>query len=518
MFDFEFDPVLTAWGIVVRLGQALLDAGPTLLCGVLVAGIFSQMLGPQGTARLFGVGARSGVLRAWFWGMMLPVCSLGVFPVIRELRRAGVSGGTILAFALTGPLFNPLSLLYGLTLSEPIVIISFAFLSLVMVSVAGVVFDWVFPGTGLPVPAASTLPAPGLKRLLAVAVAAGRDLAGLSLLVVFVPFGSMEHSMRHDDPWSPLIMVLIAAPAYESPMRAMMHLGLLFDHGNSVGAALVLLILGAGVNLGLVVWSLRTFGLKLTAGWFVLVLAIVLGFAYGVNRPLDFAVNRESHTPAFDDFATPFPPGTTHAAVTGLVEGKLLDRAGAQELVGLLGVAGLLLLGLATRLIDRAVARWQRGTESWSVIGWLQRTSSRPEWDWVIPSKVLAGIVLVGLVALSIVGCYVYYAPPKELFEEMQMVRAEVQYCVLKANKDQALRVLPRLDDLTRKLQVSVFLRTGQYDAAAAEKAEALREKLEALRDAFRLGTFAEKSAEEWNREVYQAWREFRAAYDEVVP
>ena len=526
----SFDAVLTGWGIVVRLGQAMLDAGPTLLAGLIVAGVFAYMLGPQGTARLFGVGTRTGVLRAWLWGMLLPVCSLGVFPVIREMRRAGISGGTILAFALTGPLFNPLSLLYGLTLSEPIVILSFAFLSLVVVSIGGLAFDWLFPRTALPVPEATPLPAPGLRRLAAVAIAAGQALTGVSLcyillglvgvalLAAVIPFGSLEHLMRHDDPLSPLLMVLVALPAYESPIRAMMHMGLLFDHGNSVGAAFVLLIVGAGINLGTFVWSWHCFGLKLSLAWFGLILAIVLGLAYGVNRPLDFAAQRENHTHAFDDYATPFPPGTLHASIPALVEGKLWDRAGAQELVGLGGVALLLVVGMIMRLIN-AVVTWHGG-KPWTVLDWLSQPPRRPRprWDWIIPTKVLAVMTLVGLIVLSVVGCYIYYPPPGDLFTEMLSVRSDVQMCVLHGNKELALRMVPRLDNLTRKLEVSVFLRTGRYHATGHEKAEALREVLEELRDAFRESRFDPKAKDEWNRRIFHAWREFRNAFEDVVP
>lgn len=525
-----FDPVLTGWGIVVRMGQALLDAGPTLLAGGLVAGVFSRMLGPGGTARLFGVGTRSSLLRAWVIGMLLPVCALGVFPVLRELRRAGVSGGTLLAFALTGPLFNPLSLLYGLTLSEPIVIISFAFFSLVVVCVVGLVFDRLFPAPAHSVPAQippseAPLPTPGLRRVLAVALAAGQallgwsfvcmliGLLGVALLVLAVPFGSLEHLMQHDDPRSPLLMVLVALPAYEAPIRAMMHMGLLFDHGNSVGAALVLLIVGAGTNLGTLAWSLRHFGLKLTLAWFALVLGVVLALAYAINQPLDFAAQREDHTHAFDDYASPFPPGTLHQSLPELVEGKLWDRAGPAELAGLAGTILLVAWALAVQLMESVISRWQ--VREWRLAFWLNQPRAI-RWDWVIPGKVLAALALGGLVVLSVVGCYIYYPPPSDLFTEMLTVRSDVHLCVLQENKDLALRAIPRLDAMTRKLEVSVFLRTGRYHAVGHEKAASLRETLEQLRDAFRTGTFTQRSKDEWNRQLFTAWREFRDAFDDV--
>ena len=114
--------------------------------------------------------------------MMLPVCSIGVIPVAYELRRAGLRGGAILAFALTAPLFNPLSMLYGLTLSTPIVIMSFALGSLLVVTTVGMLWDWLFPNTEVVEPPPTPVP-PGPKRLAAVALVAARHMAGPTAIV-----------------------------------------------------------------------------------------------------------------------------------------------------------------------------------------------------------------------------------------------------------------------------------------------------------------------------------------------
>src|ERR1700682_287824 len=127
----------TFWSVILRTGQIGIEASTTLLCGLLVAGVMRRMLGAAGTRRLFGGPGWKGLLRAWGIGTLLPVCSLGVLPIAREMRRAGVPVGTILAFVLAAPHINPLSLLYGLTLSEPLVILCFALGSLVVALAAG---------------------------------------------------------------------------------------------------------------------------------------------------------------------------------------------------------------------------------------------------------------------------------------------------------------------------------------------------------------------------------------------
>src|SRR5581483_8767644 len=105
-------------------------------------------------------------LRAWGVGTLLPVCSLGVIPIAREMRRAGVPSGTILAFVLAAPHINPLSLLYGLTLSEPLVIVCFATGSLAVALAAGAVWERFFARETDDDPTGDEpTPAPVLKRL-----------------------------------------------------------------------------------------------------------------------------------------------------------------------------------------------------------------------------------------------------------------------------------------------------------------------------------------------------------------
>lgn len=173
-----FEPDVTAWGVAVRTAQAFVEAAPTVLCGVLVAGVLRRMVGADGVRRAFGGTGWGGIARGWAFGMLLPVCSVGVIPVARELRRAGVPGGTTLAFVLVAPLLNPISFLYGLTLSEPVVILTFAAVSLVLALVVGAVWDRLFPTEPAAPAADEALPAPGLKRLLAVQAGPGGRRSG----------------------------------------------------------------------------------------------------------------------------------------------------------------------------------------------------------------------------------------------------------------------------------------------------------------------------------------------------
>jgi uncharacterized membrane protein YraQ (UPF0718 family) len=390
------------WGALLRFAQAFILSTPTILVGLVVAAIFRRLLGHENTRRLFGCGTWREVPQAWLIGMLLPICSLGVIPVAREMRRARIGGGTILAFAMTAPLFNPLSLLYGLTLSEPVVVLSFAFSTFVVVTAVGLAWGWLFPDLAPDEPS----PAPvafGAKRMAAILVAAAREIAGPSLAYILIallgvvalsialPHGSLMSTMEHTNPFAPLAMTLVAVPAYTPPLMAMSQIGSMFQHANSVGAAFVLLTLGAGINLGLIAWVFRNYGAKRGFAWLGILLAVVIGIAYAIENPLfPDEIEPAGHTHAFDIYCRPFENGAggLPAAVLAKVKESLLPV----ERVGLTVIASLLVVGVTLKAVDRR----------WRIEDWLERSPEPTEQpagrlDRAVPASVLGIVGLIGL-------------------------------------------------------------------------------------------------------------------------
>lgn len=515
-------------GVAVRTGQALIEATPTLLCGLLVAGILRRMVGAEGVRRAFGTGGWRGVLRGWGFGMLLPVCSLGVIPVARELRRCGVADGTILAFVLAAPLLNPISFLYGLTLSEPIVILTFATTSLILALILGEFWTYAFP------PATNRarsetdepLPAPGIKRLLAVAETTAREATGPILLFVLLgvfgsglmaaalPHGMLQGSMKYGDLTAPVQMAAIALPAFNSPLNGMMKLGLMFDHGNSVAAAFVLFILGLGINIGLVAWIVSLHGPRRAAVWFTAVVAVCVGISYPLHVALPAPARMEDHTHAFDEYSNPFTFGAN--LHWSMVSDKLKQKAEVLELVAIPLLAFTLLSGWA--------ARWLR--KHYNVESWLTRPPATPsgvgKYDIAIPGPVLAGIALLGLVAFSVLGAYIYYPDSEETLNQLHALRADVAAAVAGARnpnaaeaarkKAEAIRELEQMDLAVRKLMVGVYIRQFRLSEEQKARADELREKLEAIRDELLTGD-PEVAYERMRRELGPAYTACRNAY-----
>lgn len=472
------------YGLLFRSLISLTEAAPFIMAGFFTAAIFRRFCGYENTRRLFGEGTRWALVRAWLLGMLLPVCSLGVIPILRELRRAGIRGGTILAFAISGPLFNPLSLLYGLTLSEPVAILSFAGCSLLIVTAAGVLWDRIFPDSALQVVQEPKVPH-GYRRMLASLLMITRDAAGSSmgwilvgalgvgLLGAGLPPNGLQHAFNADNAVAPLLMAGLAVPVYATPMLAMSQLGSMFQHANSIGAAFVLLILGAGVNLGGIGWMYAEFGFRRTSVWLMMLLSIVLGLAYCVDKPLfPRDVEPANHTHAFDIYCRPFSDTELNPALA--FQTRLERDVPAWQWRPLILLATLSVGGLILKAIDR-----QERFDCW--LEQATDLAGPARYDTVIPAPVLGLIALSGLVAISIAGCFTYYPNPAETLEIMTDARIGTLSAALTMNPVETKYWAERYDDWSRKLEVGAWLRQGSLSEYHRWRTRILRMQLEEL-------------------------------------
>jgi uncharacterized membrane protein YraQ (UPF0718 family) len=501
------------WGVVLRMIQAFLQGAPFILTGLCIAAVLDTLLGRVHTRKLFGSNSFASLVQSWLIGMILPGCSLGVIPVCRQLRGSGISVGTIFAFALSSPLFDPLSILYGLTLSKPLTILAFAACSLVVVTLSGSLFDTLFPGSEAPV-VEPPAPPPGFKRMLAILVAMAREtvsgtaglvgigLLGVGLLAAVLPAGILQNVLGHENHAAPLLMTAVALPAYATPMTVMGQLGSMFQHGNSIGAAFVLLTFGAGMNLGLVAWMWQTYGWRKLAVWIGLMLAVVLAISYGIERPLYPADAEDAgHTHAFDRFCGPYGAGSAPA---GGFAADILHRIRMETLphewvgAALLGV--LALSGVLLRRCDPA-----RRLDAW-----LLRAPAKDhgvgKYDIVLPAPVLALACLGGIVAGSVVGCYAYYPEPGVALEELSSANVEAVTAAISGDAKRSLDWIPVCEGWNRRLVVGAYLRHGRVSDYHRAKSRLYQDRLEELEHTLEDGD----PAEELSRLALDASRAFR--------
>lgn len=477
------------WGVVLRTAQSALQGAPFIFTGLIIAAVFHRLMGHAATRKMFGSNSLSSLVQSWVIGMILPGCSLGVIPIVKQLRRSGIAVGTIFAFALSSPLFDPMSLLYGLTLSKPETIIAFAACSLVVVMVCGGLFDRWYPDTEVHEPEPPATPH-GIRRIGAVLVVMMREsvsgtaaliglgLLGAGLLSLVLPAGSLQRTMAHDNPWSPLLMTVIALPAYATPMTAMGQLGSMFQHGNSIGAAFILLTFGAGMNIGLVAWMWSCYGGRKTAVWFGLMLAFVIAFSYGIERPLyPREIEPADHTHAFDRYCQPFlvgfPPPQGYAAE---VWKRVQEEAQPHEVIGALFLALLAIGGGVLRFADPGLR-----LEAWLARPVVEAERSAERWDIVLPGPVLALASLGVIVGFSILGCFAYYPAADESLEELRLTNSEATSGAMGEDGTPAEHWIPVCQSWNRRLLVGLYLRRGQVSEYVRVKSRIYRDQLEIL-------------------------------------
>lgn len=472
-------------GAGLRLSQIIIYSSLWIVSGCLIAAVFRCMVGAEKTRRIFANGSRWGVAAGWLIGMLLPVCSLGVIPIVRELHRAGVKRGTIVAFGLTAPLFNPMSVLYGLTLSDPIAILSFSLCALVIVSILGAFWDRFFPVSEDEIPGEKKLPVPGIKRTVAVIYTASRELVGPTmvyiligicgavLMAVLLPKGCLQSQVERDNVFAPIIMAVMATPIYSTPLLAMSQIGGMFQHGNSIGAAFSLLILGAGANIGLIWWFGRTYGIRKVSVFCLLLLTITVGLAYIIDKPLyPKGIDPAGHSHAFDVYTHPFFMQSEEYFEVAFRKAK--DFYEKNEAGSTLILFGMILLGATLSIVGRKI-----DFESWFVRGVI----SESRFDIIVPGWILGVVSVLGLVVASVVGCYLYYPAPDDLLADFFSVHAETVLTSKNEDWEAAEKWIAYSDDLSRRLEVGVFLRAGSLDEFQSTKAKIYREKLDALRE-----------------------------------
>ncbi len=513
-------------GALLRGAQVVADAAIWVACGCFIAAIFRYMMGAEKTRSLFGNNGRFGLLIGWGIGMLLPVCSLGVIPVVRELYRARVKPGTIVAFGLTAPLFNPMSILYGLSLSDPFAVVVFSAATMVIVTGLGALWGHFFcrdyvslhsqaqATEGDDVLLADSVPTSGSRRSVAVLYAASTEMVGKTafymfigvlcsvLISVLVPHGSLQNKTEPDNIFAPAFMAFYVTPVYSTPLLAMSQIGGMFQHGNSVGAAFALLVLGAGVNIGLLAWLGSAFGVRRLVSFLVLAFALTIGLAYAMDKPLYPAgVIPAGHTHAFDVYTHPYHFGQPGLLATAQAKAK--EYVGSGRQAGVLLLVGLAVIGLVFRVIE-----WRWDLQKWFHVA----PTSKSSLEIVVPSWVTGLVAATGLIIASIAGTFMYYPDTETALGDLSPISGN---CVLAAKtKDWEgfEKWVVICDDLSRRLEVGVYLRNGSVSEFKRAKAKFYREKLNEIRDDINVGQTSriEDQAIELHTAYLQMSRAFR--------
>ncbi len=515
-YGLDLDPRHVSSSVVWHLAYAGWNAAPSLLMGLVLAGLLEGMVGASAIRRAFGAGRWTGPWRAWAIGLLVPTCSLGALPIARAIRRAGVPPGTVISFLLVAGALNPFSLVFGLSMLGPGPLGLIVAGSLVSSAIVGGVRnlrDAADPADAtVPTP---TIPSTGLRRLAAAGLAAaddlagpmGRDLAlaalGVALLGAFLPSGWLQLATSPSRPTGPLVLSAAVTPAYVGPVEAMRQAGGSFRDGYPLGIGFVLVVCGAGLNLAVVQGICRLVG----RGVFVptvLVLALYPAAEYAIDA-LGLRSPPETilHTHALDSYGrSPMTDGSS---------GAILDRLA--ELTKSRGPVGWAAIG-SIALLAAVGATFRRPEVRARVVGWIEGPATargRPGaavGELVIPRAWLIGFAILSAIAAGGALLVIHYPPPEEILEEMDRARTEVIYSVKHDPPDVALGEIRRWEELAEKIEPALLIHRRRQDQAVHDGATELRNSLKMLRELVEAGRVDEaKTTLGYVADMYQACR-----------
>jgi uncharacterized membrane protein YraQ (UPF0718 family) len=446
---------------VVRLLQALLLSLPTLLAGLLVAGAIVTFVGRDRVVRWLGDDSIGALLRAWLLGIVLPVCAIGVIPLLLVLRRLGAGRGALVVIALSGPMVTPWTLGYfldraglgtGLALLAIQLAIAFSAGWLARERVARVLaIDDTRTGPRSPLLSMILHASRALDGRAMVLIAIG--LVGVGTLATLLPANVIGEWLVEREPMHALLISAVPLLSYITPAAGAMQVGEAFNASMMPGLAVPLIVIGSAVHLGTIVLMIAA--LRARAVVIALGVVLVAGAGAGLIEAAHYdpdAAPDDTH--AFEDYGRPFhlldhPDG----ALGGFVH-RLQQPLHAGTLPAGLGVLALLTLG---RIIPTA-----------------------PIPAPVMPTRALrvGAIAAAGLTLVLTV--YGYYPPPRAIAAELRVLSAEFTAALRTANVAEARHVSRQIDRRIGQIEVSFLLR-GQPAAAATKGAAVLQGQATAL-------------------------------------
>jgi uncharacterized membrane protein YraQ (UPF0718 family)/copper chaperone CopZ len=287
---------MTFTGLLQEVWQVMLDLSPSLLLGLLIAGLMHVYL-PRGFVhRGLHRPDMGSVARASLIGVPLPLCSCGVIPTALGLHREGASKGATTAFLISTPQTGVDSIL----VSAALLGWPFALFKVVAAFVTGLLGGALVnrfaaagasPASPPAADAQEAAPRGGLGEALRYALfdlLAAIDLwiiAGVlvaALITVWLPTDSLVGHGWTQGVGGMLLVLAIAIPLYVCTTGSVPIAASLIAAGMPTGTALVFLMAGPATNVATLGAVYRVLGGRVLILYLavVVVMSMVLGLAF----------------------------------------------------------------------------------------------------------------------------------------------------------------------------------------------------------------------------------------------
>ncbi|MCD8535420.1 MAG: permease [Verrucomicrobia bacterium] len=480
-----------------RLLETFLESAPFLFSGILFAALMRGMIGHERLRQLLGGGGLRGAFRGWVLGLLLPVCALGALPVARELRRARLSTGTLLSFITVAPVMNPISVVYGISHINLPTFLSFLIGSFTISVLLGWGWDRWHPQhsqiseCNLDPPLASARDRFKLAWLSLFRCSTGGIVGDLLLVIVFMgalgallPYGVLQSLFIRGSILSPIIMGIFALPVYITPMEIMTQFEHVVRDGYSLGAAFMLVILGAGANAGVLNWVRRDYGLRRAVSLVLLFFAATFLFSMAVEfSPWQKQIGSTDHTHAFDSFTRLPLAGSRSSTILNLIQ-SLMEEANSAQIAGACLLAFLFIVSpILNRFLFRA-----RGGFDGMILEHLEKSRSRQlsspaALDRTIPLSVVVGAGLFLAFTSSFIFGRVIYDEAEHVMIQMGDVRAELTQAILEENLEDVSERLRQMEFLASRIHLGYALRHFSLPRDLARQANEYQKRIGILRE-----------------------------------
>ncbi len=276
---------------LAALWQVLLELSPSLLLGLLIAGLMHVYLPSGFIHRGLSRGDLRSVVRASLIGVPLPLCSCGVIPTALGLRNEGASKGATTAFMISTPQTGVDSILVSAAfLGWPFALFKVV-AAFITGLIGGVLANRVSEPDPVPVPAADVAEDGERERgLVPVLRYAVFDLLGAidlwilggvlvaALISVLLPADYFASQTWSQGLLGMLVVLAISLPLYVCTTGSVPIAATLIATGLPAGSALVFLMAGPATNVATFGAVYRALGGRILAVYLGTVVAMSMLF------------------------------------------------------------------------------------------------------------------------------------------------------------------------------------------------------------------------------------------------
>ena len=414
LLSFPTVEVLVVTFVVTAI-RTIVEASPTILGGVGFAAYLRTQVEPERLKTLFPGEGIEGVLRTALVGMTLPVCAIGILPVLRELRLLGLSTSKLITLGLVAPLLNPLTVLYGLSVLSATQCVVIAVFVAVAVITAGDV-SMRFAVRSAVDAAARPVGLTGGTRLRNLLIASSRLVTGRTLVDLLLTIavstlvtavlrdGAFYHVCDVSNRGGPLVASLLSLPQYVSPSRGVIQFAGIGNANLSIATGVAIYVFGTGIGAASLFTFAGWFGLRRLSALTLAVLLAVGAVSCSAMFLLPVPVGEVAETVALDGLTR--PSSSTFPQIVTAVEESL---AFVDPLVLL--TAGVVLVLFFAGLIVRSKKIDFRDDDPEAAL--LQNAAGMSK---ALPASQLGAVAVVGFGILFCLSTYVFFPGPGEFF------------------------------------------------------------------------------------------------------